>query len=443
MLRISRHPARAVALAFLLVTIVGAGLLTLPVATAAPEAADPLTALFTAVSAVCVTGLIVVDTPSYWSDFGETVIAVLIQVGGFGIMTFASLLGMAVLGRWRLAGRLVAQAETKTIRLGDVRGVVLRVGLITLTVELVIAVILFARWRFGYGYDIATAAWHSVFHSISAFNNAGFALYPDSLESFATDEIIMLPITLAVIIGGIGFPVLVELARKVKQPRQWSTHTKITLTGTAVLLLVGFVTYLGLEWRNPHTIGAFGWLDKIQSSFVASVMPRTAGFNAIPIGELQHETLAVTDVLMFIGGGSGGTAGGIKVATFFLLWFVILAEIRGEPNVSVFNRNITAQVQRQALTVVLLGVGAVGAATIALLTLTDHPLDAVVFEAVSAFATVGLSTGITAEVGSVGQLILIVLMFMGRVGTITFATALALRSRPMHYRFPDERPIVG
>ncbi|MGH8792088.1 MAG: TrkH family potassium uptake protein [Stackebrandtia sp.] len=438
-----RQPARLVPAAFLGVITVGTLLLLLPISREGDAAAPFLTALFTATSAVCVTGLIVVDTPSYWSGFGEGVIAVLIQAGGFGIMTFASLLGLLVAGRLGLRGKMLAQAETKALDLGDVRGVVMRVGIITLSVEFVVAVVLAARFKFEYGYAFGEALWLGVFHSISAFNNAGFALYPDSLMSFAKDPVIMLPISLAIVIGGIGFPVLVELGRKIGNPAKWSIHTKITLVGTGLLLWAGFLGYLAFEWDNPDTMGPMSLGQKVHAALFATVTARTAGFNGVDVGALNNQTWLMTDVLMFIGGGSAGTAGGIKVTTFFLLAFVIWAEIRGEPDVPVFKRTVVGSAQRQALTVALLGVGLVVAGTMTISTVTEHPLDQVLFEVTSAFATVGLSTGITAQLPALGEVVLIALMFTGRVGTITVASSMALRHRRRAYRFPDERPIVG
>ncbi|CAM3383331.1 TrkH family potassium uptake protein [Stackebrandtia soli] len=437
------HPVRLVPLAFLIAALIGTGLLMLPISRAGDGAAPPLVALFTAVSAVCVTGLVIVDTVSYWSTFGEVVLVVLIQIGGFGIMTLASMLGLLAMGKLGLRHRLTAQLETKTLGLGDVGAVLKRVAILTFVVEATVGSIMTLRFLLYYGYDFGDALWHGLFHAVSAFNNAGFALYSDSVEGFVTDPLIMLPLAFAVIIGGIGFPVLLEVGRRMWRPVGWSVHTKLTLAGTAILLVLGFIAYLWLEWSNAGTIGNLSTGEKILASFFNAVMPRTAGFNAVPVGELNTQTLAVTDILMFIGGGSAGTAGGIKVTTFFLLAFVIWAEVRGEEDVTVGGRRIDTSVQRQALSVALLGVAAVAVGTLILLINTEIPLDDLVFEAISAFATVGLSTGITPELPLIGHLTLIVLMFAGRVGTFTVAAALAMRSRRRYYRYPTERPIVG
>ncbi|WP_232376642.1 TrkH family potassium uptake protein [Amycolatopsis aidingensis] len=444
-----RHPARLVVLGFGVAVVAGTVLLSLPVATEGGPPLEVVTALFTATSAVCVTGLVVVDTAGHWSTFGELVVLGLIQVGGLGIMTLASLLGMLVARRLGLRMRLGAQAETKSLRLGDIGRVVVGVLRLSLVFEVLTAAVLSMRFMTGYGRPLGEAIYLGVFHAISAFNNAGFALWPDSLTAYATDAWIVVPVMIALVSGGLGFPVLFELGRRMRHHRRgragirWSLHTKITLLVSAVLLVVGTVAVLAMEWSNPATMGPRGVLDKLLLALFHGATPRTAGFNTLDVGELRPATLLVNDILMFIGGGSAGTAGGIKVTTFALLAFVILAEIRGEPTVHVMGRRLANAVQRQAITVALLGVGAVVAGTAALLLITPFDLDRVLFEVVSAFGTVGLSTGITAELPVAGQLLLVGLMFLGRLGPITLASALALRERGRRYELPEERPIVG
>lgn len=430
-------------LAFLGLIVVGTLLLMLPIAREGAGAAPILTALFTATSAVCVTGLTVVDTSSYWSGFGEAVILLLFQVGGFGIMTGATLLGLLISRRLRLTQRLIAQAETKSLTLADVGSVVRVVLAVTLTAEVLVAAVLTLRLHHGYGEPWLEAAWNGLFHSVSAFNNAGFSTYADSLTRFALDPVVLGPIMLAVVVSGLGFPVLHELRGEWRQPDRWSIHTKLTVFGTLVLLVGGFLAVLATEGGNPATLGPMPVGGRMLNALFHSVMTRTAGFNSVDMGALRSETWLVSDMLMLIGGGSAGTAGGIKVTTFFLLGFVVWAEIRGHSDATAFRRRISPAVQRQALAVVLLAAAVVGAATLALLSLTAFPLDRVLFEVVSAFATVGLSTGITADLPPAGQMILVVLMYVGRVGTITVAAALALRAHTRLFRYPEERPIVG
>jgi Trk-type K+ transport system membrane component len=371
------------------------------------------------------------------------VILVLIQVGGFGIMTAATLLSMLVSSQLRLTDRLIVQAEVRAGGMDDIRALVFRIGATVLICEAVVAAVLTVRLRQAYDLPVGDAVWYGVFHAVSSFNNAGFSTFSDNLMGFVADWWICGAVIIAIIVGGAGFPVLLELMRRLRRPSTWSTHTRITVFGTVFLLSSGLAATLIMEWANPATLGPLGVGTKVLAAAFHSTSSRTAGFNTVDMTALHPETWAVTDVLMFIGGGSAGTAGGIKVTTFFLLAFVIWSEITGEPDVVVGRRRIAGSTVRQALAVVLLGFGLVATATLALLMITDESLDRVLFEAVSAFATVGLSTGITGDLPAAAQLILVMLMFVGRVGTITVAAALALNTRHRLYRLPEERPIVG
>lgn len=438
-----QHPARLVPLAFLAAIAIGTALLLLPVARVGPGGADFITALFTATSAVCVTGLIVVDTPTYWTPFGQAVILALIQIGGFGIMTGSTLLGVLISRRLGLRTRIIAQAETRTLDLGDVTGVLRLIFVVTLLVELFIWALLALRLHWTYGEPLPVAIWNGLFHAISAYNNAGFSTYSDSLMGFADDWLFLGPIMLAVIVGGIGFPVLADLKRRLWQPSKWSVHTKITLLGTVVLIVVGTLTVLAYESAAEGTLTLVSLPERLLDALFHSVMTRTAGFNSVDIGALRTETLVVTDMLMFIGGGSAGTAGGIKVSTVFILALAVWAEIRGETDTTAFHRRFSTDVLRQALTLIVLASIAIALATLHLLSVTSFPLEQVLFETISAFATVGLSTGITGSLPPSAELTLVALMFVGRVGTITVATGLALKRSQRPYRYPEERPIVG
>ncbi|MHA7247748.1 TrkH family potassium uptake protein [Arthrobacter tecti] len=422
--------------------MVGTLLLMLPLAKVGPGGASLLEALFTATSAVCVTGLIVVDTPVYWTGFGHTVILALIQVGGFGIMSFASLLGILLARKVGLKSRISVAAETKS-GFGDVRRVLLGVLRTSLIVEGLVAVVLMFRFMLHYGAGPAEALWLGVFHSISAFNNAGFALYSDSLMQFVTDPFICIPIASAVILGGLGFPVLFELRREFRRPLHWSMNTKLVLSGTAVLLVCGGIFITAVEWTNPGTLGPLEPQDKILAGFFQSTMTRTAGFNSVDFAALHPVTWLAMDALMFIGGGPAGTAGGLKITTFAVLFFILYTEIRGGVAVNIFGKRLSRAVHRQAITIVLLATALVVLSTMFLMLITDFGLDRLLFEVVSAFGTVGLSTGITAQLPPAGQLLLIAVMFIGRLGPITLASALALRSRPVMYEYPKERPLIG
>ena len=437
------HPVRLVPLAFLAVIIVGALLLMLPMSRTGDEGDTFTTALFTSVSAVCVTGLITVDTATFWTPFGQGVILGLIQVGGFGIMSLATLLALLVRKSIGVRGQLVAQSETHTLNFGDVRAVLFRVARIMILFEAVTALILTVRFWIAYDDNPATALWHGMFHAVSAFNNAGFGLYSDNLIGFAEDPWIIVPICAAIVAGGLGFPVIIQLVRGETRIKNWSVHLRLTIYGTLLLLAAGIALFAAFEWNRPETLGPLSFGGKLLGSLAGGVFPRTAGFNSIDYGVATPETLMVTNVLMFIGGGSAGTAGGIKVTTFLILAFSIWNEIRGREQVTIAHRSISSSSQRQALTVALLGVAAVVIGTMLLLMFTDYSLEKVLFESISAFGTVGLSTGITYNLPASAEWVLMALMYTGRIGTITVASAIALSSRPRLFQLPEERPIIG
>jgi len=441
--KILASPARVIVALFAAGVSVFTVLLALPIAGADGSSVGFRIALFTATSAVCVTGLTIADTASTWSTFGEVTLVVGFQLGGLGITALASLLALLVSRRLGISTSLVAQAETKTLDLGDVRRVLIGVALVNLVVEGLLAAGLTLRLWLGYGESLADAAYLGVFHAIAAFNHAGFALWSDSLAGYALDPAMLLPIALAIILGSLGFPVLFELRHKWQTPRQWSIHAKIVLSGTALLLIGGAVVLTALEWTNPRTLGSFSTPATILNGFFAAVTPRSGGFSTFDFGDANSTTLLATDILMFIGGGSAGVAGGIKITTFLLLFFAIVSEARGDPDVDAFGRRIPSAAIRQAISVALLGVAVVAAGTFAVLAVTDLTMDVALFEVTSAFSTSGLSTGALPFVSPQAHYILVALMFIGRLGTITLASALALRERRRLYRLPEERPIVG
>lgn len=437
------NPARSVLLGFAALILLGTALLMLPVATEPGQRTSPITALFTATSAACVTGLVTVDTATHWSAFGEGVILALIQIGGFGVMSAASLLVLIVGRRITGATAILSQTESRTVEHEETRTVLRGIAQVTLVVQGTVALLLFLRFWLGYDMPLGRAAYHGVFHSLSAFNNAGFGLRPDSIVPWAEDPFVNLPIMAAVMIGGIGFPVLWGLRRHLFRVGRWSVHMLVTVWVSVFLWVAGTVAVAAFEWTNPKTLGGLSPGGRVLAAAFQSVVARTAGFNSVSVGDLHPETLLTLDGLMFIGGGSAGTAGGLKVGTFALLGFVIWAELRGEPTVHAFHRRLPSATIRQALTVALLSVGAVATGTAGLLIATDADLDDVLFEVISAFATVGMSTGLTPTLGVGGQLILVGLMFFGRLGPITLGVALALRERPRRYEVPEERVLVG
>ncbi|MFN7399111.1 MAG: TrkH family potassium uptake protein [Sandaracinobacter sp.] len=444
--RVIANPERAIPLGFLVGILVGTLLLALPVSRAgglSGEGGAPvLAALFTATSAFCVTGLTIVDTPTYWSPFGHLVILLLAQAGGLGILTGATLLGLLVSRRIPLRGKLMASAEMRQLDLGDVRRVLILVVVTTFVTEGVIALLLGVRfWSLGFG--IGAAAWHGLFHSVMAFMNAGFSILPTGLVPFARDPLLLTPLMVGVVLGGIGFPVLHELRNEWRRPESWSIHTKLTLWGSVALTLIGMATVLLFEWNNPATLGPAPIDEKLMGSLFHSVMTRSGGFNVHDTGAFGVDTLLISSGLMLVGGGSASTAGGIRITTFLLLGFVVWSEVRGSPDSVAFRRRISPDVQRQAVTIVLLAVGVVSLALLVLASFVEAPVERIMFEVISAFATVGLSTGLAAEMPPAGQIVLVVMMYVGRVGTVALATALALKVRTTPFRYPEERPIVG
>ncbi len=400
-------------------------------------------ALFTATSALSVTGLITKDTPVFWSPVGHVIILSLIQIGGFGVMAIATLLSLATARRLGLSTRINAANETKNGGVGQTKSAVRGIFYTTLVMESTVAVALTLRFYFHYHMSVGTAVWHGIFHSVSAFNNAGFSLYTDSLMPFNKDPWILLPLSTSIVVGGLGFPVVMEVLKRYRMPHFLTMHTKLVLSGTAFLLLAGFVFVLALEWSNPNTLGPMALHNKILNSFFQSVTSRTAGFNAIDTTAMNPATWLVTDILMFIGAGPAGTAGGLKVTTLLIIVFMVRSELRNDRAVVIFNKRLSRSTHRQAITVASMMVILIIAATMALTILDKLPLEQVLFEVTSAISTTGLSTGITSVLSIPSKYIIVVLMFVGRVGPITLGTSLALRRKPVLYTLPKERPIIG
>ncbi|RKN44249.1 TrkH family potassium uptake protein [Micromonospora endolithica] len=444
MRRLLRNPVRLVPIGFLVVILLGTALLTLRFATVQYERTSFATALFTATSAVSVTGMAVNDTPNYWSGPGLVLITVLTQVGGLGILTGAALVVLAVSSRLGLRNRLLVQAETAEYGIGDVRWLLVRIAATVFACEAVMMVIVAGRLWLGYDYALGEAVWSGTFHAVQAFNNGGFNLYTDGLLAFSRDPWVSMPLSLGAIVGGLGFPALFEAARRWRQPGRWAVATKLTIWGSAVLLGVGFVALLTAEWTNVGTIGQYDVRGKVLASFTQIALSRTGGFAVLPTGSLSEESYPLLIVLMFIGGGSASTAGGIKVSTFFLLGFVLWAEMRGEPDVTVGRRRVATASQRHAITVALLSLALVVAGTTALIVLTEGvPFNRALFETTSAFSTTGLSVGVAQSLSDGGQYLLTALMYIGRVGPLTLGSAIALNTRRRRYRYPEEQPIVG
>lgn len=449
-------PARFAILIFAGLVLVTTLLLALPIARAGERSATPLAdAFFTATSAICVTGLATVDMATYWSPFGNAVIFIGMNIGGMGVLTMASILGLVVSRRLGLRAKLIAASDTnaarvhagpvsesQAIRLGEVGGLLATVAVSTLAIETVIMIGMIPS-VLAQGYDVGTSIWYSAYYSVSAFTNTGFAPNPLGPVEFFDDYWFQSLLMLDVFLGSLGFPVIFALLRTWRTPRRWSVHVKLTLTTTAILWVAGALTFLVLEYDNPKTYGAFGFGKTLYEAFFMSTMTRSGGFATIDMADLYGSSLLVTDMLMFVGGGSASTAGGIKVTTLAVLFLAAYAEAKGAPAMEAFGRRIPRDMLRLSVSVVLWGATIVAVSTVIIVQITKSPLDFVLFDVISAFATCGLSTGLTQTLPPEGKYVMAATMFMGRVGTVTLAAALAATQKRQLFKRPEERPIVG
>lgn len=435
------HPPRVLVTGFAVLIFVGALLLMLPVSSASGQPTSFLTALFTSTSAVCVTGLVVVDTGTYWSTFGQTVIISLIQIGGLGFMTMAVLFWLIMGRRVTFRERLLIQESLNVIELNGLIRLAKQVILVTLVIQLVVALLLALRFIPQLG--VAKGIGFSVFHAISGFNNAGFDLFGEfrSLTQYVGDPIINFAIGINIILGGIGFTVMADLLRY-KKKKRLSVHTRLTLLVTAILLLLGMVVIFLLEFNN--TLAPLSWGDKLWASWFQSVVPRTAGFNTLDITALHPSTLFFIIILMFIGASPGSTGGGIKTTTFGMVVLAVISMAKGKEDAELFGRRIPKEQIYKGLGIILLAISWIVFATLVLGVLEEADFIKILFEVVSALATVGLSAGLTPNLSEAGQVLIMITMFLGRLGPLTVAYALAAREkRKQQYRYPEERIIIG
>ena len=433
-------PTQILVVGYIIVITIGTLLLNLPMATVPGSETTIMDALFTATSATAVTGLIVVNTAAHWTVFGKVIIMLLIQIGGFGFMTTSTLV-MLILGkRISLKERLIIQEELNADSVSGLIRLVRYVILMTLGVEAVGAILLF--FRFLPIMPPQRAAFFGLFHSISAFNNAGFDLFGNSLENFTGDWYIVLVITGLFLIGGIGFAVIAEVynGRKFKK---FSLHTKVVLTISLLLTIIGTLVIFTVEYNNPATLGDLNFSGKVAAAYFQGVTPRTAGFNTVPIGDMTSAGQFFTNLLMFIGASPGSTGGGVKTTTFGTLFFVLWALMRGRDDVVIFGRRLSHRTIFKALAVVMIGVLLIFAVTMALTITEKFDFLDVFFETVSAFGTVGLSTGITGGLSPIGRLLIIITMFVGRVGPMTLATAIGEERKKNFVRYPEEKLMIG
>lgn len=429
--------------------VIGTVLLFLPLATASGQWNDPVVALFTATSAVCVTGLIVVDTGSHYSPIGQFIILLLIQVGGLGYMTATTLLLLVLKRRLKLKERLAVSQSMDIQELAGTRTLITSIIGMTLIIELTGAFCLMPIMMRDHG--SALGLWSAIFHSISAFNNAGFSLFTDSLMGYATSTWITGVITALVIFGGIGYQVIMEafmwgrnrLLRRRKHVR-FSLNFKIVITSSILLLALGTLAFLVMEYNNPATLNYFTFGNKLKAAWFQSVIARTAGFNSININGMHEASLFLMIALMFVGASPGSTGGGVKTTTISILFICTRTVLRGYDEVLAFRREIPPTRILKAVSVVLGSGMAVIGITIALALFNpEFSFIRLLFEAVSAFATVGLSTGITADLTMPSQLVIIGTMYVGRVGVLLFMAALIGDHGPGLTKYPEEDLLVG
>lgn len=452
---IGKSPSRFAITVFSALILLFTLLFSLPITTADGSIPTLHDAVFTAVSVICVTGLSTVDMATHWSPFGNALVYIGVNIGGIGVLTLASMLGLAISRRFGLRARLIAASESdpsrlhagpideeRTVRLGDMGSLLVTVAASVIVIELTIALLMLPS-MLAAGYDGLKALWYSFYYSAMAFTNTGFAPNPGGAYEFASDFWFLSLLMVGVFLGSLGFPVIFVLARSWRAPRRWPVHVKLTITTTIILLVAGAGVFLLLEYNNPNTYGALDLGPTIFESFFMSTMTRSGGFATIEMGDLNGSSMLASAMLMFIGGGSASTAGGIKVTTFAVLFLAAFAEARGAQSMEAFGRRIPRDILRLAVSVVIWASTIVAVASIILLQITKEPFEYVLFDVISAFATCGLSTGLTGDLPPSGVYIMAATMFMGRVGTVTLAAALAASQRPRLYRHPEERPIVG
>jgi trk system potassium uptake protein len=435
-------PPRVLVTGFALIILLGALLLSLPISNVEGHHLRFIDAVFTATSATCVTGLVVVDTGTNFTTFGQMVIITLIQIGGLGFMTMATLIALVLRKRISLKERLVLQEAMNQTNMEGIVRLIRKVLLYSLSIEATGA-LLFAS-RFAFDMPIGKAIYFGIWHAISMFNNAGFDLFGEfrSLTMYVGDPIVNITAMGLIILGGLGFVVMSDLI-EYRKNKKLSLHSRVVLTMTGTLLVIGAVVIFIFEFSNERTLGSLDWNAKIWAAIFQSVTPRTAGANTIDIGSMRQASIFFVVILMFIGASPGSTGGGIKTTTFTTLIGAVIAMIRGKEDIVLFKYRLARERIFKALTITMLSLVLVIAVTMVLSATEDREFLRVLFEATSAFGTVGLSTGITPLLSDFGKIILSFTMFAGRLGPLTLAYALGPKAEKDLYRYPEGKIIIG
>ncbi|MGO2684123.1 TrkH family potassium uptake protein [Microbacterium sp.] len=452
---VTSSPSRFAILIFAGLILLFTALFSLPIASSSGTVTPLSDALFTAVSTICVTGLATVDMAGHWSPFGHVLIFLGVNIGGMGVLTLASVLGLVISKKLGLRAKLLAAGDSnplrahggvvnegQTVRLGEVGQLLRTVAMSLIFIELFVALVLYPGLVMA-GIHPLTALWEAPYYAAMSFTNTGFTPNAGGVIEFADDYFVLSVLMVSVFLGSIGFPVIYTLLKHVWHVKRWSLHSKLTLITTGILFIAGALVFLLLEYDNPKTFGSMDAVDTTFQAFFLSAMTRSGGFSVVDIGDLNGSSMVAGAMLMFVGGGSASTAGGIKVTTLAVLAIAVWSEARGRQSVEAFGRRIPSDVQRVALSVVAWGATIVALSTIVIAQITKAPIAEVLFDVISGFGTVGLSTGLTAELPDSASYVMALTIFMGRVGTVTLAAAVAATTRTQLYSLPVERPIVG
>lgn len=439
-------PPQILVLGFAAIIFIGAGLLSLPVASATGQSIRFIDALFTATSATCVTGLVVVDTGSVYTMFGQIVIVTLIQIGGLGFMTMATLLAFMFRKKITLKERLVLQEAFNQGSMEGIVRLIRKVIIYSLSIEGIAAVIFTIRWSFDF--DFSKALYFGIWHAISMFNNAGFDLFGTvdapfvSFTGYANDFVVNIVAMALIILGGIGFIVMADLM-DYRKTKKLSLHSKVVLSMTGLLIVVGALIIFIFEYTNNRTLGSLDLGGKILASFFQSIAPRTAGPNTVDIGALRQASQFFIVILMFIGASPGSTGGGIKTTTFTILISAIVTMIRGKEDIVIFRYRLAKDRILKAITLTMIALFLVIIVTMLLSTTEDSQLMKILFEVTSAFGTVGLTMGLTPDLTTFGKILISLTMFAGRLGPITLAYALQPKQEKELYRYPEGKITIG
>ncbi|OMD04604.1 Trk family potassium uptake protein [Paenibacillus odorifer] len=435
-------PPQILVLGFASIILIGALLLMLPISSTSGNSVEFIDALFTSTSATCVTGLVVLDTGTSFTIFGKTVIMILIQIGGLGFMTMATLFSLVLKRKISLRDRLILQEAMNQGSMEGIVRLIRRVLIYSLVIEGCAALLLSIRWAFDM--PLGKAIYFGVFHAVSMFNNAGFDIFGDfrSLTDYVYDPLVNIIVMFLIVSGGIGFIVMSDLV-EFRVTRRLSLHSKVVLSTSTGLILIGALVIFIFEFTNTRTLGSLNFGGKILSAFFQSVSPRTAGANTVDIAGLRQATQFFIVILMFIGASPGSTGGGIKTTTFTMMIGAVIAMLRGREDVVLFRYRLAQERIYKALTITLLALLLIASVSMILSTTEDSNFLAILFETTSAFATVGLTMGLTPELSAIGKILLCLTMFAGRLGPLTLAYALGPKQGKPLYKYPEGKIIIG